>query len=1782
MAATDPESGLLADVVKYAVGSSPGASDETDWTTAPPTHTLQFSAFQGTYFVTVHATNGAGLHAHEVTSQPIIIDGTPPKLFVDDVKERRNLAGWLFWPSTTTLPLSLTASDSESGIDHIEVNVYGVNSTPHPSGNPRSVGEGVSAFGPELSVQMVNGGVYFMVIEAINGAQMKTTYASPWFLVDDTAPVCVATAVRDGDGSIDLDTTSVMDRVAANWECDDAESHIASTLWSAECVSGACAGKQLVPVRDVGKASAGIVNGIDMQEGWRVISRLRVTNGAGLSTDWLTSDGITYTRDAGVAEAVIAVSTTDIASDDEIELQRDTGALAVKASGFDVGEQCEFTPWCVRNEQTGGLNVLKTLKGLPGTAQCNSKWTMNPPSAAIASLAHHDMCFTTVRPSSDAGRMGSRPAATTRAVQINSTRAWPIRRIHVVTPVAPGTSDKTADIVLEVDLSWHAWRLTTLSAIIYASDGAHHLQWQEPSSGDFRYTSGTAFTVPYTIDLDKNPSVYIFAGDRAGEYSQIQPAATYPTDSPRFGVMGDTAFSPLLGSHWPSELSSPSAPVPPNAKYTYSAKFTDDRYSKVLLWRWFDSDASSINVEVNGYGSPAMALRVTGDTDTAWGAYCQFSSTPIHDEHELYTTDAIVMDAGVGNHRYDHSPGYYVDTSPPLFVTHRVGAKDLQVWVVRDTLGEAQDTASQVLPTSVAKTPATIAWDVDDPESGLSVVKVDIGTAPHGTDLLKGHYMDPYVRSLRLDSALVPGIVAGETVFVTVQARNQAGLWAEQASGNLTIDDTPPVVRVHATTKNTQGVHHLLRGRPHRVSSHSPGSDVAYTVAIGDFRGLGGEWAAYDPESTIASQEWCVGTEPHLCDVKDWQLLDITKGDTFADFDGDFHSKYVLDGASAMYAFYFSVRVKNTAGMASTAHSVPVMVDATPPEDPETRFPASHEHVLATTVDADVLQGVTSSLTVRWLGVADRESGIRAYAVWAQHVKPECDNAANELKNCGIPCSDATPWWDEQRCLEECASHQPSTCFVATPRFVDNATLQHTWSDLDLAADGDEYTAHVVALNGAEMSHVYTPSTFHYSTAVPGMVPGSSIGFTMTQDNGVSTRRADLSVCFQDGTYDIVEWQLVRYLGGLAQQDIKFLSLATDGVVSSHRVEASEAHDVVIGTAHAPDGEKLILRAQARSSSGYDSEVCFSDTFTQDTTPPRAGLVTCASCGLGNAAARVGQSAEMVEMVHASEVHSNHTSVPTRPSRADAVVDTAWERFTDEESLIKEYEVCWWVEPLPVGLGCCDHDHGAACTCHPVTATPPTCTTHPDDSATFESRAYQHSYTTPGDGHLHPHLQVVTVAAKTDAGLVGTSHQFEVIVDTTGPSWGVALDGPTAHVNLEYTIDNGCIAGTHSKFQDPESGILGYLWKPYKNDVALTVNQWVGLTGSMKQCGFTLAEGDVVKIAVTAVNRAGHASAVMSSGAVVLPNPPIVHTNAAPSMRFVAAATGANGGDPKHMQLGVNWAGVFASPEARYMSFEWTICDSELIGNFGVGIAPEACAGPFVHGSGTETSAVWPNLQHGTAYKGVVRATTHAGLSTTVATSDHKVVDTTPPIVFNANHSLANNVDRKQISFQADTAKLHVWWITPRDSETGITSLEIEVLKTAVDDTESVVQSKAALGNPPSVPPPTFYVYTASLEHAHTYRVKLYATNGAGMQSVSKSVGVTVDATPPQPGDAFAGFKRSSSATYNDLDTQGVQASWTPFMDEESGVTVSVKSSFCCFGVTLVDQSGSQYSTCCN
>ena len=352
------------------------------------------------------------------------------------------------------------------------------------------------------------------------------------------------------------------------------------------------------------------------------------------------------------------------------------------------------------------------------------------------------------------------------------------------------------------------------------------------------------------------------------------------------------------------------------------------------------------------------------------------------------------------------------------------------------------------------------SWSSSDPESNVVEYSYAVGTACGGTDLIN------WTSAGGSTSANICGfsLRSGTTYFVSVKAKNGAGLWSlAGCSDGIEVDLTPPGTPVVTDdgqyTSNATALHALFQSA--------------------------------DAESGVALYEYCIGTSPSTCDV-------LTSSTTDA-------AEVQVTGLSLQngQSYYFSVRAKNGAGLWSDwGRSDGIGLDTTPPSKP-------------VVVDDGEYTSSPDKICAHWSS-SDPESGIAGYSY---AIGTSTDNAdmvpwtscgpQTSICRTGLPLADGITYYVCVKAVNGAGSESEAGCS-------DGIRVDATPPSKPTVVDDGLFTTETTALHASWSSEDLQTGVAEYQCAI-GKTPGADDVLSWRSE-GLATDFRFAGLSLQGGT----------------------------------------------------------------------------------------------------------------------------------------------------------------------------------------------------------------------------------------------------------------------------------------------------------------------------------------------------------------------------------------------------------------------------------------------------------------------------------------------------------------------------------------------------------------------------------------------------------------------------------------------------------------------------------------
>ena len=1062
-------------------------------------------------------------------------------------------------------------------------------------------------------------------------------------------------------------------------------------------------------------------------------------------------------------------------------------------------------------------------------------------------------------------------------------------------------------------------------------------------------------------------------------------------------------------------------------------------------------------------------------------------------------------------------------------------------------------------------------WSSADTHSGIRSYEIAVGNAAGESNVI------PFQSVGANLSATVDGsFIQGQTYYISIRATNNAGLTATSSSNGLTIDQTPAVC-THigdgssllqdidfqtsvsslgvnwqcedsesgllsiqrsipnsdrtealpvASTSSVLGGFRLSNGNVYRttlvvtngagvkkefstdgvvVDTAPPQFSFAAVIFNQTTNGLQGRWTAKDDGSGIDEYSWKIGTQPEGDDV-----LPLTSLGLMTSVSLQLGSSTGVS-IQANQQYYVTIVATDKVGL-TTQESVLVTTDTTPPE-----FDGS---VTVQIIYPDQITDsgpIQVSLDASWFGFQDPETDIVSMAWTALSATNTAD--LNTLSYQQIP--------NEGSVVPTRARLTPFT-----------------------VANGETYKFVLRATNGAGL-HSYISVNFEASFGA--FVAGTVRDGPRWEDEDYQTETTALWADwdgFRDPTHGIkrYEWAVGTEAGAFDVRGFEDVDLQTS---------AAHVHGLQLVS-----GQKYFATACAINQRD-DRKCSSSNGITVDTSPPTVSNVQfnvgqdrkfiqssenlwlswqgtdeqssimTSFVALGNyphgqslmpftevgnvsryqikgislssktspiyATVRVSNKVGLVAEMVTDSIYIDSTPPSggmVAMTRDRTLYKVLWEGFYDAESGIESFAVALGRAP------------GAA-----------------DVWTWTNTGSTAGAELGPVGDVKHGELVYATVRAFDRAGLVTEAYSVGLFVDATAPVSSHVFDGQNPGEDAAYQTDGDYIAGSWLPFKEDVGEILEYQWAVGTSQGGSETLDFlsVGKSLSASSTSVLLQSGQTYFVTVRARNTEGLQTEASSNGILIDTSPPLAgqviasedspsHSNFSSSKQLRAIISG------------------FSDQQSGIAKYEWAVCTS----------AGDSCVQNFTNVRlVTNVSNPALHLIDGQCYVIKVRATNHAGLSTTVVSAP-VTFDSTPPIL----GTVLDGRSTDDVDYQQAQSTLSANWRMFHDDQSGISTFDwcigTEIGSCDIKHWESVEkQASASAGG-------------LSLEQGKKYFTAVRATNRAGLSSIAYSDGIIIDITKPR-----CGAVRDGNAEF-DISFQqfgdSFAASWDMCSDGESGI----------------------------
>jgi len=321
----------------------------------------------------------------------------------------------------------------------------------------------------------------------------------------------------------------------------------------------------------------------------------------------------------------------------------------------------------------------------------------------------------------------------------------------------------------------------------------------------------------------------------------------------------------------------------------FALTFTPSASYLQVNWRDFSDQAGIVRYEIS-LGTADELDDVVPQKNVRMATQLTLRNLQLRDGQSYYATVSAYNAFGLV--RRVSGGAIRVDTSPP-----QIG--DVEVYV--NSVGQPNDLLfwpfADYLP---------VSWTgFVDPESGIAMQEVAIGTAPLQTDVTL--FTGVYTTGVGFELFITGGLRLsdGMTVFAAVRATNFAGLSSVVSSSGLTVDSSPAVCNFLSQVGATR----------------TPMGGLATNASAP----LAAEWSCADPQSDVYSARLALYSYASSMPLLVVPITDAGRKATgpyaYAD------SSTLLQGET----YYWQLLVLNGARLSTLLYSAGAIVDRTPP-----------------------------------------------------------------------------------------------------------------------------------------------------------------------------------------------------------------------------------------------------------------------------------------------------------------------------------------------------------------------------------------------------------------------------------------------------------------------------------------------------------------------------------------------------------------------------------------------------------------------------------------------------------------------------------------------------------------------------------------------------------------------------------------------------------------------------------------------------------------------------------
>ena len=1002
-------------------------------------------------------------------------------------------------------------------------------------------------------------------------------------------------------------------------------------------------------------------------------------------------------------------------------------------------------------------------------------------------------------------------------------------------------------------------------------------------------------------------------------------------------------------------------------------------------------------------------------------------------------------------------------------------------------------------------------WDLD---SGIEKFEWSIGTSNHDkTSVL--NYTDVGL-STHVRSHGNLNLISGKKYYVHLKVTNQAGGVRELSSDGIVADGTPPIPSAIYPGSGSSS-----------KWNYNDQEQVFYSDDTSAFHVYWDEFS--EPESEIWYYKWAIGTSK--CGTQVQPLINIGQ------------SNYVNSTKTDLVfrsgvKYFVTVTARNRAGLVSQSCSDAFIFDRTPPLSGKVNF----EEASSKTANKTFLSNINVSMS--WEGFTDQESGIRACNVSV------LDGAGKALfttssnaspSNLTIP-GNITLHRGEYSAHVKCINNaglfsMSSTLFVIdnTPPFSkgpivagvspygffqyqsDNTSITASWppfaddeSNVEsyfCAIGSEPYKDDIIPFENVGLATELTETNLRLSH-------GETYFITVISRNqaGLSSNITSLGLKI-DTSQPLAESKDVK--DGKYDEDIDFFS---SGMEFSGRWEdITDPESGISESKYCVGTSPYGCQIKAMTSTGKNKSFVCPECVAKE--GERVFVTVCVTNGAGLS----------------KTISSDGMLFDSTPPSIDGVIDGSQIAGMDSFAVLENWNVsvsCLGVEDPESGVQSCIWTikdindvvwFEKNITSNSISVEKIVFT----DSKTYRDLGVDKSIT---------YFNVLTCWNKAKMQATARSDGFHV--KTVWPVPGRVRDGVVMGTDLDYLNNTKVIGANWDPFvSDIKDPVVSYEiaigTSPGREDILSYLN--IGLKRIIeKDLAPEIPVIDVLKsgvkyyVTVRGTTLSGLSSVELSDGFTVDPSPPL-KAEVSVSHTVVDQET-------QMVEISVSWSGVKDHESGIRSSAYCFQTNPQTCGSGPVlaGLSLQGAIGPFRPDSWGE-------------YYVTVVIENRAGLRT-VMSSKKLTFDATPPTKGTVIDGISMDID-----FVNSMNALSVAWRGIDDEESGVVSCSWAIVEQTPSDDRSLFGNETLVFTTAVESEGNLTQANLSLVPGARYISEITCTNGDGFRSTSSSDGVIVDFTPPKAGLVYDGSSLLADVGYQSS-TSSVEAVWTPFEDQESGV----------------------------